>query len=93
MISLRSSSPAWLPLRRKLVPQMLPFDSNLSGQLPSSARENNQGKQNTEKSAKCKTKYRDPLKALPQLLEHSEVPKDRCIQAKIITILREKVLP
>jgi len=76
---------------RKVLPQALPFDSNLSGELRSSAREKNQGKQNTEKSAKCETKYRDPLKAIPQLLEHSEVPNDGCIQAKMIEALNAKI--
>ncbi len=77
---------------RKLLPQMLPLDSNFSGKLSAHAPTvSDQGKQNTEKSSKCKTKYRDPLKALPQLLEHSEVPKDGCIQEKMIGILKARV--
>jgi hypothetical protein len=70
---------------------MIPFDRLLSGNLKSNAHENNQGKQNTEKSSNCKTKYRDPLKAIPNLLKHGEVPNDGCIQQKIIDILSDRL--
>ncbi len=70
----------------------IPFDRLLSGEIKSNARQSNQGKQNSEKTWECKTKYRDPLKAVPQLLQHGEVPKDSCIQHKIIEILQAEIL-
>ena len=70
----------------------IPFDTVLSGELKSHARESNQGKQNNERNKDCKTKYRDPLKMVPQILSHGEVPKDSCIQHKIIEILEARVL-
>lgn len=71
---------------------MIPFDRLLSGKISSHAGESNQKKQNTEKTAKCKTKYRDPIKAIPQLLSHGEVPTDSCVQKKMKRILSERVL-
>ena len=74
---------------------VLPLDALQSGKIKgtSQARETDEGKQNTEKTGKCKTKYRDPTKLVPQLLAHSEVPNDGCIQHKIISVLQTKVLP
>lgn len=72
---------------------ILPVDSLQSGKLSSHAGENNQKKQNTEKTKKCKTKYRDPFNTIPQLLTHSEVPNDSCVQQKVIKVLEEKILP
>jgi len=73
---------------------VLPFDALQSGKIKgtSQARESDEGKQNTEKTAACKTKYRDPAKLVPQLLAHSEVPNDGCIQHKIVGILQTGVL-
>ena len=73
---------------------VLPLDALQSGKIKgtSQARDTDEGKQNTEKTGKCKTKYRDPTKLVPQLLAHSEVPNDGCIQHKIISILQTKVL-
>lgn len=74
---------------------VVPFDSLQSGNNKgqSGARENNEAKQNTEKNSKCETKYRDPLNIVPQLLSHSELPNDGCIQAKMLQILKAKVFP
>jgi len=69
----------------------IPFDRSLNGDIKTHARDNSQGKQNTEKTAKCDTKYRDPIKAIPQLLQHGEVPKDSCIQQKIIELLAARI--
>ena len=69
----------------------IPFDRLLSGKIKSHAPENSQKKQNTEKTSKCKKKYRDPVKAIPQLLSHGEVPKDKCIQKKMKKILATRV--
>ena len=70
---------------------VVPFDSLRSGEIKSEAGKSSQGKQNTEKTSDCKTKYRDPVKAIPQLLSHSELPNDSCIQRKIIDILQERL--
>lgn len=70
---------------------IIPLDRSLSGKITSDAAESNQKKQNTEKTKKCKTKHRDPLKAVPQLLSHGEVPNDSCIQKKIKKILEARV--
>jgi len=70
---------------------MIPFDRLLSGKIDSKAGESNQKKQNTEKTSKCKNKYRDPVKAIPQLLSHGEVPKDKCVQKKMKKILSRTV--
>lgn len=70
----------------------IPFDRLLSGKIESHAGKSNQKKQNTEKTGKCKRKYRDPVKAIPQLLSHGEVPKDKCIQKKMKKILATRVL-
>lgn len=69
----------------------IPFDRLLSGKIESHAGESNQKKQNTEKTGKCKRKYRDPVKAIPQLLSHGEVPKDKCIQKKMKKALAQRV--
>ena len=69
----------------------IPFDRLLSGKIDSRAAKSNQKKQNTEKTGKCKKKYRDPVKAIPQLLSHGEVPKDKCIQKKMKKILATRV--
>lgn len=69
----------------------IPFDRVLSGKIESHAAKSNQKKQNTEKTSKCKRKYRDPVKAIPQLLSHGEVPKDKCIQKKMKKILAKRV--
>lgn len=69
----------------------IPYDRLLSGKIPSKAEHSNQKKQNTEKTSKCKTKYRDPLKTIPNLLTHGGVPKDKCIQKKMKKILTEHV--
>lgn len=73
---------------------VVPFDSLQSGKIKgnSQARKSNEAKQNTEKTAECKTKYRDPTKLLPQLLSHSELPNDGCIQHKIVGIVKTWVL-
>ena len=70
---------------------LIPFDSLQPGKIKSKAGKSSQGKQNTEKTSDCQTKYRDPVKAIPQLLAHSELPNDSCIQHKIIGILRERI--
>ncbi len=70
---------------------IMPIDSLQSGEIKSQAGKSSQEKQNTEKTSKCQTKYRDPLKAIPQLLTHSELPNDSCIQHKIIGILQERI--
>jgi hypothetical protein len=70
---------------------IMPIDSLQSGEVKSQAGKSSQEKQNTEKTSKCETKYRDPLKAIPQLLTHSELPNDSCIQHKIIGILQERL--
>ncbi|MGH7207006.1 MAG: alpha/beta hydrolase [Nitrospiraceae bacterium] len=69
----------------------IPLDRLLSGKIKSHAGESNQKKQNAEKTKKCKTKYRDPLKAIPNLLTHGGVPTDSCIQKKMKKILAAKV--
>ena len=69
----------------------IPFDRVLSGKIDSHAAKSSQKKQNTEKTSKCKPKYRDPFKAIPQLLSHGEVPKDKCIQKKMKKILTARV--
>ncbi|GIW55633.1 MAG: hypothetical protein KatS3mg082_2037 [Nitrospiraceae bacterium] len=69
----------------------IPFDRLLSGKIESRAGESNQKKQNTEKTGKCKRKYRDQVKAIPQLLSHGEVPQDKCIQKKMKKALAERV--
>ena len=66
---------------------IVPFDNLLSGRLTSKARYDDQGRQNTERSKRCKVKYRDPFKAIPQLLSHHELPNDGCIQSKLIRVL------
>lgn len=73
---------------------VLPFDALQSGRIKGSsqAHQSDEGKQNTEKTSKCKTKYRDPAKLVPQLLSHSELPNDGCIQHKIVALLQTRVL-
>jgi hypothetical protein len=70
----------------------IPLDRLLSGKIKSHAAESNQKKQNAEKTKTCKTKYRDPANAIPNLLTHGGVPNDSCIQAKVRKILLERVL-
>ncbi|HEV8718923.1 MAG TPA: alpha/beta hydrolase [Candidatus Binatia bacterium] len=70
---------------------VVPIDSLQSGEITSQAAKSSQGKQNTEKTSKCKTKYRDPFKLVPQLLSHSELPNDSCIQHKMIEILEARL--
>lgn len=73
---------------------VVPFDALTSGKIKgnSQAGRSEERKQNTEKTAACRTKYRDPAKVVPQLLSHSELPNDGCIQAQIIDFLRTQVL-
>jgi len=73
---------------------VVPFDALQSGKIKGSSQANqsNEAHQNTEKTAQCKTKYRDPAHLIPQLLAHSELPNDGCIQQKIVRILQAGVL-